>query len=275
MNPCTTDRRYITSQLSTNKLEFLHLCACILWAEVVALAEVGELWHLTSLYIAFGAGLASLLSPCVVPLVPSYLAALAGTPLTLEAVQNPALRLRVVVNSLIFIVGFSAVLILSGLAATSIGQFLDRFQTLIAELGGIIMVIFGLELVGVIHLGLLKRETRLSLPRRGRLGSWSPLIMGLVFAAGWTPCVGPIWTSILILAAHTHTVLLGGVMLAAYATGLALPFFLLAVFLSRATLWTKSLSRYLPGIERISGVLLIILGLLLTTRLYVRLAGLA
>lgn len=230
--------------------------------------------QLASLGIAFGAGLASLLSPCVVPLVPSYLTALAGTPLTVESVQDRALRTRVVVNASIFILGFSVILILSGLAATSIGQFVSRYQTLISQLGGVVMVIFGLELAGVINLGLLKRDVRMALPRRGRLGIWSPLIMGLVFAAGWTPCVGPIWSSILILAARTSTVWLGGVLLAAYALGLALPFFILAVFVSRATKWTQQLSRYLPWIERVSGILLTILGILLATHLYVRLAGL-
>lgn len=231
--------------------------------------------HLASLSIAFGAGLASLLSPCVVPLVPSYLTALAGTPLTLDAVQNQAVRTRVVMNSLIFILGFSTILVISGLAATSIGQFVIRYQDLMAELGGIVMILFGLELIGAIRLGLLKRETRFRLPQRGRLGVFSPLIMGLVFAAGWTPCVGPIWTSILILAARSNTVAWGGVLLAAYALGLALPFFVLAIFLSRATLWTQRLSQYLPWIERLSGALLTILGLLLATHLYVRLAGLA
>lgn len=231
--------------------------------------------NLTSLGIAFGAGLASLLSPCVIPLVPSYLTALAGTPLTLESVQDQTLRTRVLINSLIFIAGFSLLLVASGLAATSLGQFVSRYQTLISELGGIVMVIFGLELAGVIQVGLLKRDLRLSLPRRGRLGAWSPLIMGLVFAAGWTPCVGPIWTSILILAARSSTVWLGGVLLAFYALGLALPFFLLAVFLSRATAWVHRLSRYLPWIERGAGMLLTTLGLLLASHLYVRLAGLA
>ncbi len=225
--------------------------------------------------VAFGAGLASVLSPCVVPLVPSYLAALAGTPLTLESVQSRALRLRVIGNALIFIAGFSLVLILSGLVATAIGQFIRQYQTLIAELGGVVMVIFGLELMGVIHLGLLKRDVRFALPRRGRLGVWSPFIMGLVFAAGWTPCVGPIWSSILLLAARSQTVWLGGVLLATYALGLALPFFILALFLTRATRWTQRLNRYLPWIERGAGLLLTILGILLATHLYVRLAGVA
>ncbi|MDA8205757.1 MAG: cytochrome c biogenesis protein CcdA [Thermaerobacter sp.] len=230
--------------------------------------------NVASLGIAFAAGLASLLSPCVVPLVPSYLTALAGTPLTVEALPSRALHARVLINALIFITGFSSILILSGLVATSIGQFVSRYQTLISQLGGVVMVIFGLELAGIIHVGLLKRDVRFALPRRGRLGIWSPLIMGVVFAAGWTPCVGPIWSSILILAARTSTVLVGGVLLAAYALGLALPFFILAVFLSRATLWTRQISAYLPWIERVSGILLTILGVLLATHLYVRLAGL-
>ncbi len=231
--------------------------------------------HLASLSIAFGAGLASLLSPCVLSLVPSYLTALAGTLLTPDAVQSQAVRTRVVMNSLIFILGFSTILVISGLTATSIGRFVLHYQALMAELGGIVMVLFGLERIGAIHLRLLKQETRLRLPQRGRLGVISPLIMGVVFAAGWTPCVGPIWTSILILAARSNTVTWGGILLAAYAMGLALPFFVLAIFLSRATLWTERLSRYLPWIERLSGALLTILGLLLATHLYVRFAGLA
>lgn len=231
--------------------------------------------HMTSFAIAFGAGLASVLSPCVVPLVPSYLTAMAGTPLTVEAVHDRAVRTRVLGNALVFIAGFSLVLILSGLAATAIGEFIRHYQTLISELGGVVMVVFGLELAGAIHLGLLKRDVHLALPRRGRLGIWSPLIMGIVFAAGWTPCVGPIWSSILILASRSHTVALGGVLLATYALGLALPFFILALFVSRATTWTRQLGRYLPWIERIAGVLLTVLGLLLATHLYVRLAGLA
>ncbi|MCL5115736.1 MAG: cytochrome c biogenesis protein CcdA [Firmicutes bacterium] len=228
----------------------------------------------TSFGIAFGAGLASVLSPCVVPLVPSYLTAMAGTPLTVDAVQDRTVRARVLTNALIFIAGFSLVLILSGLVATAIGQFIRHYQTLISELGGVVMVIFGLELAGIIHLGLLKRDVHLTMPKRGRLGVWSPLIMGIVFAAGWTPCVGPIWSSILILASRSHTVVLGGVLLATYAMGLALPFFILALFLSRATLWTRQLNRYLPWIERVAGGLLTVLGLLLATHLYVRLAGL-
>lgn len=231
--------------------------------------------HPATFGIAFGAGLASVLSPCVVPLVPSYLTAMAGTPLTMEAVATRAVRTRVLANALIFIAGFSSVLILSGLVATTIGEFIHRYQTLISELGGVVMVIFGLELAGVIHLGLLKRDLHLELPKRGRLGNWSPLIMGIVFAAGWTPCVGPIWSSILILASRSHTVVLGGVLLAFYALGLAVPFFILALFVSRATQWTRQLSRYLPWIERTAGILLVVLGLLLATHLYVRLAGIA
>lgn len=230
---------------------------------------------LATFSIAFGAGLASVLSPCVVPLVPSYLTAMAGTSLTTDVVQSQTVRVRVMVNALIFIAGFSLILILSGLVASSIGQFIRHYQSLIAELGGVVMVIFGLELMGAIHLGLLKRDAHLTLPRQGRLGIWSPFIMGIVFAAGWTPCVGPIWSSILILAARSQSLYLGGVLLATYALGLALPFFILAVFLSRATSWARGLNRYLPWIERISGAFLVILGILLATHLYVRLTALA
>ncbi|AEW06262.1 cytochrome c biogenesis protein transmembrane region [Sulfobacillus acidophilus DSM 10332] len=226
-----------------------------------------------SFSIAFGAGLASVLSPCVVPLIPSYLTAMAGTSLTSEAVLSHSVRQRVITNALIFIAGFSTILVLSGLLATGIGQFVRHYQTLISQLGGLVMIIFGLEIMGLIHVGFMRRDVHLNVapPRQSR---WSAYIMGLVFAAGWTPCVGPIWGSIIILASRSTTVWTGGVLLAAYALGLAVPFFILAVFVGQATHWTRRLGRYLPWIERISGALLVVLGLLLTTNWFVRLPGL-
>lgn len=225
--------------------------------------------HPLSFAVAFVAGLASILSPCVAPLVPSYLTAMAGTPLNAATVQRSAVRHQVLSNSVAFIVGFSLILIASGLVATSVGQFLHRYQALIAEVGGVLLIVFGLELLDIIQIGLFARQFRWHGPTRAA----SPLLMGIIFAAGWTPCVGPIWSSILVLAAKLNTVTLGAALLATYALGLALPFFTLALFISRATGWVRSMARFVTTMQKGSGLLLIALGLLLALHLYGQVAA--
>src|SRR5579875_297159 len=138
--------------------------------------------------VAFGAGLASFLSPCIVPLVPSYLSALAGTSIT--GADAAALRGRVGLNAAAFVLGFTVILVLAGLMATGLGRFVAAHQRLLAQLGGIVMVLFGLQLTGVIQIGAMERQVGFrARPRRGLMGAFA---MGLVFAAGWTPCIGPI-----------------------------------------------------------------------------------
>ncbi len=215
-----------------------------------------------SLGIAFLAGLASVLSPCVLPLIPSYLTTMAGTALTADAVINHQVRGRVIQNALLFVLGFSVILVAAGLTASSLGLFVSHHRRLIAELGGILIIIFGLEISGLIDIGIFKRDLHVGVHRSRQ---WSSLVMGLVFAAGWTPCVGPILASVLIMAADSHTVWSGAALLTSYAIGLAVPFIALAVFLGQATRWVRQLGRYLPWIERISGGLLVILGVLLLT----------
>lgn len=215
-----------------------------------------------SLGVAFLAGLASVLSPCVLPLIPSYLTTMAGTSLTTEAITNHRVRLRVIQNSLLFVLGFSLILVAAGLTASSLGQFIAHHRRLIAELGGILIIVFGLEITGLIDIGMLKRDHHV---RSRHTRRWSSLILGLVFAAGWTPCVGPILASVLILAAASHTAWAGALLLSSYALGLAVPFLALAAFLGQATRWTRQLGHYLPWIERIAGGLLVALGILLLT----------
>ncbi len=209
--------------------------------------------------IAFGAGLASFLSPCVVPLVPSYLSALAGTALG-PGRPSPG-RPRVFGHALAFVGGLAAVLVASGLAATALGAFLASHQRLLAQLGGIIMVVFGLELAGAIHIGLLSRTAVWRGPRAS--GVWGAGLLGVVFAFGWTPCVGPIWASILVLAARTQSEAAGGALLLTYAAGLALPFLALALGLDGALAAVRRLSPWLPWVSRGAGVLLVALGLAL------------
>ncbi len=225
-----------------------------------------------SLAVAFVAGLASFLSPCVVPLVPSYLSALAGTTVVGAGSDTTVLRGRVVRNALAFMAGLVVILVIAGLLATSFGQFVSSHQKLLAELGGIVIVVFGLNLLGVIHIGLFERQVGFQArPRRGFVGAF---LMGLVFAAGWTPCIGPIAGSILLLASNAHSVATGGILLLVYALGLSLPFLVMALVLDRLMPILHGLGRYLPLITRAAGLLLVLLGAALVTGWYSRIPGL-
>jgi len=175
-------------------------------------------------------------------------------------------------NAVLFVLGMSLILILSGLLATSIGQFIHAYRNLMSELGGMVMVILGLELIGLINIGILKRDWHLS-QKTGGGRSWSAFLLGIIFATGWTPCIGPILASIIIMASTAHSVVTGGILLATYSAGLSVPFLVLALFLGQAAQWVKRLSRYVLTIERASGVLLVILGIMLMTQWYARIPG--
>lgn len=183
------------------------------------------------------------------------------------------LRGRVLKHAVVFVIGFSTILVLSGLVATGAGQFVKSHQRILAELGGIVMVVFGLDLLGVIHLGILNRSAQFSgRPRPGTLvGAFS---LGLVFAAGWTPCISPIAGSILLLAAQGHSLASGGLLLLVYAFGLAVPFLVMAALLDRAVNVTRRLSPWLPWISRAAGLALALLGASLISGWYARIPGL-
>ncbi len=218
-------------------------------------------FSLVSLGVAFGSGLASVLSPCVLPLIPSYLTTMAGTALTREAVENRHVQFRVMQNAVLFVTGFSIILVLAGLGASALGTFFQFHRHVLTQLGGLITIVLGLEVLGVIQIGLLNRDAHFSLAPKAQ--GLSSILLGIVFAVGWTPCVGPILTSILLLAAHSSTIEAGGVLLAFYALGLAVPFLALAFFLGKAAQLTRKLALYIPWIERISGATLVILGVML------------
>lgn len=218
------------------------------------------------------AGMGSLLSPCVVPLIPSYLTAMAGGKIT-ETVDSQ-LRARVITNALAFILGFTIILVLSGMAATQIGVFLHANQRLIAKIGGIIIMIFALQVLGVININFLSREQRISMNTKSSKRLVGAVFLGIAFAAGWTPCVGPVWASILIMASHAHSVVIGGALLLVYAMGMALPLLLLAIFIGQALKTVNRIKPYLMWIERVTGVLLFLLGLALTTGFYSQIPGL-
>ncbi|CAB1129022.1 DsbD domain-containing protein [Candidatus Hydrogenisulfobacillus filiaventi] len=220
-----------------------------------------------SWFVAFAAGMASLLSPCVVPLIPSYLTAMAGTNLT--TVQSVAeVRGRVVTNAVAFVLGFSLILVLSGMAATQLGLFVRSHQRVIAEVGGLVIILFALQVLGIINIGFLNREERVQVQSGQARRMAGSFLLGIAFAAGWTPCVGPVWASILVIAAQAHSVALGGLLLLAYAMGMALPLLLLAVFIGQAMTAVRHIQRYLPAVERATGLLLLVLGLALVTGIY-------
>lgn len=210
---------------------------------------------LFSFFAAFLAGLVSFLSPCVLPLVPSYIStfALVGRPIK---------------GAIYFVVGFGLIFIAFGASASIIGTFLVKNREILEKIGGVLIVFFGLILLNLIPLSFFKREFRFNLTNSSRYGM---LILGAAFAFGWTPCIGPILGSILSLAASQNNIIKGIILLFTYTLGLAVPFLLVAIGWDRLSNLFKKLNKISLIIEKISGVLLIITGILLLTGEFTRL----
>lgn len=220
------------------------------------------------LFVAFLAGLLSFLSPCVLPLVPSYIGFLTG--MTLPEMTG---RRRVaLLHAVLFVAGFSLIFILLGASATALGGALKYYQVWIARVGGVLVILFGLVCLGVVKAGFLEQERRLQLQHKpvGYLGS---VLVGMAFGAGWTPCIGPVLGAILSLAATSDCVPRGMLLLGVYSAGLAVPFLLAAVAVESFLEWFQRFRRYLPWVMRVSGVLLIFVGILMATGQFTRLAG--
>jgi cytochrome c-type biogenesis protein len=220
------------------------------------------------LFVAFAAGLLSFLSPCVLPLVPSYIGFLTG--MTLPEVVGR--RRAAVLHALLFITGFSLVFVLLGASATALGSALKYYQIWLQRVGGVLIILFGLLCLGVVRPAFLEQERRLQLQRKpvGYLGS---VLVGMAFAAGWTPCIGPVLGAILSLAAISDSVYRGMILLAVYSAGLAVPFLIAAIAVESFLDWFQRFRRFLPWVMRISGVLLIVVGGLMVTGQFTRLAG--
>ena len=218
--------------------------------------------------VAFIAGLLSFLSPCVLPLVPSYVGFITG--MTLPEMSG---RRRVALtHALLFVAGFSLVFVLLGASATALGRALNYYQIWLQRVGGILIILFGLLCLGMFKAGMLTQERRLHLERKplGYLGS---ALVGMAFGAGWTPCIGPVLGGILGLAATTSDVSRGMQLLAVYSAGLAIPFLIAAVAVESFLDWFQRFRRFLPWVMRVSGILLIVVGVLLVTGEFTRLAG--
>jgi len=219
-----------------------------------------------SLFIAFAAGLLSFVSPCVLPLVPSYVTYITG--LTMEELTNETTRARVrgtiIINSLLFIAGFSAVFIAFGASASLAGQLLLTYQDFIRKLGGVLIVVFGLYVMGLIKLKFLMAEKRVHFTSRpaGYIGSF---LVGVAFAAGWTPCVGPILGTILVYASTTDSMMTGVKLLSSYSLGIALPLFITALAVDSFLNYFKKIRAYMYSISVVSGVFLVVVGVMLYT----------
>ncbi|MGZ8383250.1 MAG: cytochrome c biogenesis CcdA family protein [Nitrospira sp.] len=217
-----------------------------------------------SLIAAFSAGLLSFVSPCVLPLVPSYISYITG--LSIEQLTDVSERSRfrkaIIVNSLLFIAGFSTVFVAFGASASLLGQVLITYQEHLRRFGGIVVIVFGLYLLGILNLNFLKMEHRYQFRSRpaGLLGSF---LIGIAFAAGWTPCVGPVLGTILLYASTTESMFSGVVLLTCYSLGLALPLFLTALGVDRFLSYFKEVRAYLWGVSTVSGVLLIVVGVMI------------
>ena len=219
--------------------------------------------------VAFSAGLFSFLSPCVLPLFPSYISFITGMSVgDLTADLTADARRRVLVHAVAFVLGFSLVFVALGASFSAAGQFLFTYRDAIRRIGGALIVLFGLYIAGVLRVGLFGRTASWQLREKpaGYVGSF---IVGVTFAIGWTPCVGPILGAILSLAGTAETVERGVGLLVAYSAGLGVPFLVSALALGPFLRFFKRYRPFIPVVERGAGVLLVLVGVLVFTNYYV------
>jgi cytochrome c-type biogenesis protein len=221
-----------------------------------------------SFAVAFTAGVLSFLSPCVLPLIPSYVGFLTG----MSVDELHMRRGTALLHGLWFVAGFTLVFVLLGATASALGGLLREQQQWLGRAGGVLVIVFGLYLIGVLRPAFLMRERRIQLSRKP-LGYFGSGIVGITFGAAWTPCVGPILGAIFTLAATRSGLASGMTLLAVYALGLAVPFLITALALDRFLIWFQKFRPYIVWVDRTAGVMLIILGILLVTDRFTLLAG--
>src|SRR6201996_2337678 len=217
--------------------------------------------HDVSIPAALIAGLVSFLSPCVLPLVPPYLVYLTGA--TIEHVANDeaaaSSRRAVMTSAVMFVLGFSTVFVALGASASLIGALIRAWSGELSIIAGIVIIVMGLHFLGLTRLGFLMREGRLPIPKP--VGLWGSYVMGLAFAFGWTPCIGPILAAILSVAAAQATVAKGAGLLAVYSAGLGIPFLIAAFMVERFSALFARMKRHLASVERAMGVLMVVTGI--------------
>ncbi|MDE2059106.1 MAG: cytochrome c biogenesis protein CcdA [candidate division NC10 bacterium] len=229
-----------------------------------------------TIWMALGAGVFSFLSPCVLPIFPSYLSFVTGLSFgeLSGSVDNVRTRRAIILNAICFILGFSVVFMSLGASFSLLGQLLFDYQQILRKVGGALVILFGLYIAGLLKLPFLMRTFRLELQDRpaGYLGAF---IVGVTFAAGWTPCVGPILGSILLYASTAKTANTGILMLGAYSLGLAIPFFLSALALNRFLDYVNQFKRLIPIVSAVGGIFLVFVGGLLLTNYFTLLSAYA
>jgi cytochrome c-type biogenesis protein len=219
-----------------------------------------------TIVLAFVAGFASFVSPCVLPIVPGYLSFISGVSFEemTSAAARSETRRRIFLNSLFFVIGFSLVFISLGASATFVGQLLREQLGLITKIAGAVIIVFGLHMTGLFRIPFLNYEKRFH--TRGQpLGAAGALLVGLAFAFGWTPCIGPILASILAVASQQESVAEGIVLLGSYSAGLGVPFLLAGLSITVFYGPFNRLKKHLPKVELVSGILLVIVGVLIMT----------
>ena len=219
-----------------------------------------------STLIAFMAGLLSFVSPCVLPLVPSYITYITGVSfqdLTDEKAKS-RVRWATILHSILFIAGFSTIFILMGASASYLGQVLVEYQSWIMKVGGVLIIVLGIHFTGIINIPFLQMEKRFEL-RKKPLGYLGSFLVGIVFAAGWTPCIGPILSTILIYASTSKNYMTGVYLLTVYSLGLGIPFFLSSLAFNVFLSAFDKIKRYMRWVTLISGIFLIIIGILFLT----------
>jgi cytochrome c-type biogenesis protein len=219
-----------------------------------------------SLIAAFAAGFLSFISPCVLPLIPGYVSFVSGV--SLEDMRGDAAvssaRRHVLITSLFFVLGFSLVFIALGATASVVGRFLFEKQPILAKIAGVLLVIFGLHTMGVFRIAFLETEKRMQADRKPA-GAIGAMLVGIAFAFGWSPCIGPILGGILALAASKDTVWEGTELLAVYSVGLGIPFLLTSIAINQFFAVSKRIRKYYHTIELVSGGLLVAIGVLIFT----------
>jgi cytochrome c-type biogenesis protein len=219
-----------------------------------------------SIFVAFGAGLLSFLSPCVLPLVPGYLSFVSGVNFAAARMDGGAAvmaeRKTVVLNSLAFIFGFSAVFVALGASATALGSLLLTHLPLLGKIAGVVLVLFGLHMTGLIKIKALYQEKRAQLEAKP-LGLAGAFLVGMAFAFGWTPCIGPVLAGIMAIAASADTIWKGVALLSAYSLGLGVPFMLTALGITQFFRFFDAFKHHFRKVEIVSGVMLMVVGVLI------------
>lgn len=218
-----------------------------------------------AMFIALAAGMLSFLSPCVLPIVPPYLAYMSGV--SVSDLSGSKSRGKALLTASFFVMGLSTVFLFLGFTASAFGLFFLQNQEIFSKIAGGVVIIFGLHFLGVFRIGFLDQEARIDAGDRGG-SAMGAYVLGLAFAFGWTPCIGPQLGAILSLAASESSIARGTALLAVYAIGLGVPFMLVALFMERSMGLMARLKRHMHTIERVMGALLLVVGIALLTGMF-------